>query len=208
MNQISKTVDSWVSEEEIPVSPALKIIRESDPWYGMTEEEVDDAKEFIRCYINQEFEILLQIPAEPLHNDFWSPTHQDFQESAFNTHDFQKGQRPFNKYGYRIKRILEQVKDLALLHSCISQQEGRSNVQRRYENLVDDEFRGRLLYYVSKYKFSEDEESRFRLKMKIRELNRRILACKMIWERYSPWEAWGGPIQDRDHAARQHTKTR
>jgi hypothetical protein len=34
-------------EEEIPVSPALKVIRANDPWHGMSEEEVvEDAKEF------------------------------------------------------------------------------------------------------------------------------------------------------------------
>jgi hypothetical protein len=51
MNQISQTVDSWISEEEIPVSPTLKVIRANDPWHGMSEEEIEDAKEFIRCYL-------------------------------------------------------------------------------------------------------------------------------------------------------------
>ena len=120
MNQISKTVDTWISKEEIPVSPILKIIRKKDPWYGMSEEEVEDRKEFIRCYINKEFEIILQIPIPPTENDFWFASYQDFLESAFNTYDYQKDQRPFNKYAYRIKKIMEEVKDLAILHSSIS----------------------------------------------------------------------------------------
>ncbi len=64
---------------------SFKIIRENDPWYGMSEEEVDDRNEFIRSYINKEFELLLQIPIQPSENDFWFTSHQEFMESAFNT---------------------------------------------------------------------------------------------------------------------------
>jgi hypothetical protein len=39
MKQISQTADTWVSQEEIPVSPALKVIKPNDPWHGMSEEE-------------------------------------------------------------------------------------------------------------------------------------------------------------------------
>ena len=59
MKQISQTADTWVSEKEIPVSPALKVIRPNDPWQGMSEEEVEDAKEFIRCHLLREHETLL-----------------------------------------------------------------------------------------------------------------------------------------------------
>jgi hypothetical protein len=33
-----------------------------------------------------------------------------------NTHDFLRIQIPFDRYDYRVRKILEQVKDLALLH--------------------------------------------------------------------------------------------
>jgi len=65
MDQISQTTDNWIGGDEIPVSPALKIIRGNDPWYGMSEEEGEDAKEFIRCYLNKDFENLLLIPTQP-----------------------------------------------------------------------------------------------------------------------------------------------
>ena len=188
MEQISQTTDNSISEDEIPVSPALKIIRGNDPWYGMSEEEVEDAKEFIRCYINKEFELLLQIPVEPIQNDFWFSSHQEFMESAFNTWDFQRDRKPFNKYGYRIKKVIEQVKDLAILHSCISQPEGKANAQRRYENLVDNEFRGRLMYWVEQYKRARYEERICWIKRRIAELNRRILQCQKVWEEYANCE--------------------
>ena len=55
--QISCTVDTWIDEESLPATPNLKVIRKNDPWYGMSEEEVEDRKEFIRCYINKDFEL-------------------------------------------------------------------------------------------------------------------------------------------------------
>lgn len=188
MNQISQTVNSWISEEEIPVSPALKVIRKTDPWYGMSEEEVEDAKEFIRCYMLKDLEIILQIPIQPRENDFWAPSHQDFLQSAFNTWDFQKDRRPFNKYACRIRKILEQVKELAILHSSISQPEGRAKIQRRYENLVDNEFRGSLIRLVERHQKTRDEEQRYEIRKKAAELNRKILECRKIWERYANWE--------------------
>ena len=187
MEQISQTVSRWVEEESYR-GAVLPVTSKRNPWYGMSEEEVEDRKEFIRCYINEDFKVLLQIPIEPRENDFWAPNHQDFLESAFNTWDFQRTQRPFNKYAYRIRKILEQVKDLAIYHSSTGQPEGKANIQRRYENLVDDEFRGRLLILAERYQRATGEEERYLLRRKISELNRRILQCQKIWEKYARWE--------------------
>jgi len=188
MNQISCTVDTWVDEESLPVTPTLKVIRVKDPWYGMSEEEVEDRKEFIRCYINKDFELLLQIPIQPSENDFWFSSHQELMESAFNTWDFQRGRKPFDKCGYRIKKIMEEVKDLAILHSSITSPDGRTNIYRRYENLVENEFRGRLMYWVEQYKRVAEEERRPQVRRRIAELNRRILQCQKVWEEYAHWE--------------------
>lgn len=188
MKQISQIVDSWISEEEIPASPGLKIIRVNDPWHGMSEEEIEGRKEFIRCYINKDFEILLQIPIPPRENDFWFVNYQDFLESAFNTWDFQRTLKPFNKYGYRIRKIMEEVRDLAIMHSSISQPEGRANTLRRYENLVENEFRDRLVSLAERYQSLIGEERRYLAQRKIAELNRRILQCEKIWQQYAYWE--------------------
>jgi hypothetical protein len=188
MNQISQTVDGWISEEEIPVSPALKVIRANDPWHGMSEEEVEDAKEFIRCYLLKDFELILQIQVQAQEKDFWAPNHQDFLDSAFNTWDFQRTQTPFNKYAYRIRKILEQVRDLAIYHSSTSQPEGKANIQRRYENLVQNEFRDRLFFLVERHQRARDEGQRYEIGKKIAELNRRIIQCQKIWKDYAHWE--------------------
>ena len=185
--QISQTVDRWVEEESHQRNLALKVIRKNGPWRDMPEEEIEDRREFIRCYLLKEFELLLMVPIQPRENDFWFSSHQEFMESAFNTYDFQKDRKPFDKYGYRLKKVLEQVKDLAILHSCISQTEGRDNIYKRYQSIVENEFRVPILNLVDRLNKVTDNEKRLEIFHKIVDLNRRIYQCKTVWERYSPY---------------------
>jgi len=190
--QISTTVDSWIVEEELPVRANLKVIKRRDPDYGLAEDEIADRKEFIRCYLLRDFGLLMMIPKQDEAVDFFIPDCDvsESEYSAFNTHDFQRTLRPFNKYGYAIKKLMERVKDLAILHSSISSPQGRLETYRRYEAFVNREFRNRLLSLTERYKRIEDDEKKAWLKRKIAELNRRILGCKRIWERYAPPENW------------------
>ena len=185
--QISQTVSQWIQHESNP-GPVLPMASKNNAWYGMSEEEVEDRGEFIRCYLNKDFEALLQIPLDPRENDFWAPSHQEFRESAFNTWDYQKTQAAFNKYGYRIRKVMEQVKDLAILHSSISHSEGKANIQRRYQNLMDNEYRSRLMYWVEQYRGAKDEDRICQIKRRIVELNRRILQCQKVWTEYAAWQ--------------------
>ena len=186
---ISEAVDRWMEEETKPRDRRISVVRKSSPWCGMSEEEIEDRREFIRCYLLKDLELLLMIPLPSLENDFWFSSHQEFLESAFNTYDFQKNQRPFDRYDYRVRKVMEQVKDLALLHSCISQPEGRKNIQTRFEALVESEFREQLLSLVDRYKRTFDEERMAELRRKIAKVSSHILECKTIWQRWSPWEA-------------------
>jgi hypothetical protein len=47
-----------------------------------------------------------------------------------------------------------------------------------------------LLSLIKKYNKVDHEDRRHLLKQKIAKLNRRILECKRIWERYAPAENW------------------
>jgi hypothetical protein len=189
---ISNTVDSRFVEEELPVAANIKVIRRSDPNYGLSEDEIQDRLEFIRCYMLQDFELLMMISKQTTEVDFFivDCTADDVEYSAFNTHDFQRQQRPFNKYHYAMKKIMERVKDLAIMHSCISSPEDRQDVYQKYEALVNSEFRKQLLPLTKQYRWWQNEEKRYQLKQRIAKLNRRILECKIIWERYAPPENW------------------
>jgi len=131
--EISRTVDASIAEEELPVRPRLKVIRKNDPDYRLSEHEIEDRNEFIRCYIFQAFELLLLIPKQAPEGDFCivDVTVEAEEYSAFNTHIFQRQLRPFNRYHYAVRKILERVKDLAIMQSCIISPEGRQEAYRR-----------------------------------------------------------------------------
>jgi len=185
--QTGYAADSQITEEELPVRANLKVIRRNEPNHGLTEDEIKDRNEFIRCHLLKDLELLLMIPKQDPENDFFI---HDFQESAFNTHDFQRKLEPFNKYAYRIKKVMEKVMDLAIMHSAISSKEGRQNTLKTYEALVENEFRDRLLTLAGRHKWAKDEAKRSWLKKEIAKLNRRILECKKVWESYAPPENW------------------
>ena len=185
---ISETVDKWLKEETQPRVRRLTAVRKNSPWYGMSDEEIEDRREFIRYYLNKDFELLLLIPDKPRANDFWFASQEEFRDSPFNTWDYEKKYGAFDKHGYRVKKVLEHVKDLALLHSCISQPEGRKNTLNRFEVVIKEEFRNPLLEVIEGYRKTFNEERRAQLRSKIAKISQHILECKMVWEKFSLWE--------------------
>jgi len=178
----------WIDGEELPVSPTLRVERRCDPWLGYTEEEVEDCKEFIRWYVGQDFALLLVIPVHPRETEIWFEDYEEFRTSAFNTNDFERIRPPFDKYRYRVKKVLEKVKDLAILYSCLTTVEGREHTMGRYENLVIREFREKLMSLVKEYQGTMDFDEKMLLKTKIAEQSRRIMKCKEVWQKYSTCE--------------------
>jgi hypothetical protein len=192
VEQIGCTAGNWIDEKELPIKANLKVVRRNDPDYGLTEDEIHDRNEFIRCHLLSEFQLLTMIPKQDRENDFFIAdcAVDDPEYNAFNTVDFQKTQRPLNKYAYAMKKIMERVKELAIMHSSISDKDGRRATYQRYEALVDREFRHRLLTLVDRHKRQPDEEKRYWMRSKIAELNRRILESKRIWAQFAPPENW------------------
>ena len=188
---ISAEIDSWIVEEELPVWAGLKVIRCNDPDCSLTEDGIDERNEFINWYLLQDYALLLLVPRQTTEAGFFIPdidvTATEY--SAFNTHDFQDSLKPFNKYGYAMRKIMERIKDLAILHSCISSEVGRANVYRKYEALLEAKFRSRLAQLIERCQRTEDPDRKLDLKLKIAELTRRILEAKKIWERFAPWDS-------------------
>jgi len=190
MKYMQKAVyENYIPEEELPVKAGLKVMRTIGPDYGMSEDEIADRNEFIRCHLARELELLMMIPSPAQEEEnFFIPDYHasDDAYSAFNTHDFQRTLKPFDKYAYAMKKIMERVEEIAILHSVMSREEGRENTSRRFNALVDYEFREPLFSYVDRYKAAKTDEQRQRLKQKIGELNRRILEANKAWERLAP----------------------
>jgi len=192
MNHRQKAIyEDRIPEEELPVRAGIKVVRRNSSDYGLSEDEIADRNEFIRCYLAREFELLMMIPSPAQEENFFIPDYHasDDAYSAFNTHDFQRTLKPFDKFGYAMKKIKERVEAIAILHSVISREEGRENTFRRFNALVEFEFREPLFSYVDRYKAAKTDEQRQRLKQKIGELNRRILEAKKAWERLAPQDA-------------------
>ena len=189
MNNVYKTAHTiCIPEEELPVRANMRVIHRTDPNYGMSTDEVADRNEFIRCYLMREFEALMMIDADEHDDSFFIPdyTVADDGYSAFNTVDFQQTMEPFDAYGYAMGKIMDRVKNLAILYSSITRDEGKQNTLRRFNSLVEYEFRERLLGCVDRFHAAQTDEQRETLRKKIGELNRRIMECRKIWERYAP----------------------
>jgi hypothetical protein len=60
-----------IPEEELPSRAGLIVIRKNDPNYGLSDEEIQDRIEFIRCYLLKEFEIILSVPRQDHTDDFF-----------------------------------------------------------------------------------------------------------------------------------------
>ena len=176
----------------LPTRAGFRVIRKNDPDLGLTDDEIQDRIEFIRCYLFKDFELLMMIPKQTCENDFFVQDCDVCQEeySAFNTHDYQRHLRPFNKYAYAMKKVMERVKDLAIMHSCCTYIEDQTAVSRKYQAYIERKFRSRLLNTIKQYRQTQGEKRRHDLKQRIKTLNRRILECRRIWERYAPAENW------------------
>jgi len=172
--------------EELPARAGLKVVRLNDPNNGLTEDEIQDRNEFIHWYLQTDFSLIRMIPVQA-EKDFFSFDITD-PTSAFNTHDFQRTIEPFDRYGYAMKKIMERVKDLAILHSVVGSDEDRLQIQKRYESLVEIEFRAQLVNLLVRFRLTASQYRTQKIKQRIGEINRRILECKRIWEQYAPWD--------------------
>ena len=186
--EISKQVQDWIHEQDLTSNAALKPVNKFDELYPESEEEQQAYWDFIHWAINREHALLLYIRKQPNENDFWQ---LDLDEtgtdvSAFNTADFERLHNySFDKYAYKIKKIYEKVQDLGLLHSCVSTKEGKTNIHRRFRNLIESEFKERAEILVETYKKYPQLISKEKVFDKVTELNINIRKCNRIWHQHA-----------------------
>jgi len=190
--QINGIVGSWIDEEDVPPRADLKIIRTSaqyfDPCEGMDEDEREAYWDLVHWAVTREHAMLLSIPKPQNEHDFWTVELDEFGNnvSAFNTMDFERLYPDrFNKYHYKLRKIYEQVMDLAITHSCISNEQGKKNTKKRFIHLVENEFRDRAVMLSETYKKYPVWMNKEKLLKEIAELNNRIRTCKEIWQKWA-----------------------
>lgn len=179
-----------IPPEELPVGAGLRVIRKNDPDFGFSDDDISRRYEFIDWYLRQEHEALFLIPkpANASSDDFFIPdvTPADAGYGAFQSMDYQRNRPSFDACGYALKKIFERAEDLAILHSVISSSERRADIRRRFEGVIELEFRSRIPGLVAGYRASCTPGRKQFLKRKIGSVNRSIIRCRMIWEQNSP----------------------
>jgi hypothetical protein len=191
--------DNRIAAEDLPAPASLKVIRRSDPNYGLSEDEIQDRHEFINCYMLQEFELLMMIPKQAQGNEFFmcDCTVEDAEYSAFNTHDFQDAQKPFNKYAYAVRKTLERVKELAVMHSCISQPENRKLMFDRFKSFMAFKFIDRVEELARDLHTDISKAAQAQIKREIAKIGRSVQQCKAIWEQHAAPEIQASPADAR-----------
>ena len=165
---------------DLPASAGLKVIRRNDPWLGYTEDEKDEAMEFIAWYVQSEHEPIMRVAESQSQAWFdWSDP-----QSAFNTWDFERvcGKFEVDKWRYRVAKILEHIKDLAIMHSCLSNQDGRQNTIRRARLVVQDEFMAPAIEHMKRSQRSRDPEGASHYRCKARQLLHLVEKAAEIWQ--------------------------
>lgn len=111
--QIGYEVDSWISEEELPVPGCLKVLKAVNPLYDcithpvtgelifapMDEDEIQEYNEHRYWFLTKDYHLIMSLP-KPEDDDFKIPIELDGDETlsfAFSSMDFQRA-NPFNKY--------------------------------------------------------------------------------------------------------------
>ncbi len=185
--KIVSAVEGWIVAEELPAGAGLNVIRPNDPHAGLSRDEIEEWAEFIAWYLRQDMAVLLLIPAPAGSDDFYLADHQvtETEYSAFCTHDFQRLMRPFNKADYAYKKLLERVRDLGLLYSVLSDEEGRRNTRDRFRTLLERELSERLGRLLLALQRTSDREKKDALIKRIGRIQRQVRECEAVWERYS-----------------------
>ena len=186
MNQ-EKTVENWIDEEDLASRATLKPIHRFDGLYPEDAEESEAYWDFISWYLSRDFVELLRIPKAVTEDDFWTLEDDNSISFPYSSVDYQR-LHPFDSYAYRLKKIYGRARDLAILHSAISQEAGRENIQKRFAGLVDEEFRSKVMTLLENYRKHPHLVDKAKLRRRAAELNGEIQRCKEIWKRYAYWE--------------------
>lgn len=178
--------DLGICFDDLPVNPTLKIIRvDRDITEEMNDEEIIDWAECQRRVIANDYKELDIIPHVVSEIVDLRQIEDGVDVSAFNTADWLRGKREFNKVAYAKQQIVERIKDLAILYSCISSEQGRNNTKRKALSLLENKHKAIALAYLKQMQNTSDFEKKQELRRKILQINAEIRHLLSIWKKFS-----------------------
>lgn len=184
---VVNAVEGWIVESELPNNRALKALRLNHPNHGLTEDEIEERNEFIAWFLRQELTLLDIIPTPESDNSFFIADLEvtDTEYSAFNTHDYQRMKSRPNWAVIAKQKLIDRVQELALLHSCISQEAGKANTKERFKKFLEDEFQEKLEKLAQRLHKAKDSAGQADIRCKIGQIQRQILELHQVWAEHA-----------------------
>ncbi len=181
--QISYAVDGMIAKEDLPPGPGLRVLKGFSIYAGMDEDEIEAYLEFRHWYLRQDFWLLDLVPVKPFEiYCFEEPDDAiSFPFGSIGRGEFS----PYQKYQYKIRKVMERIQDLAQTFSCISHETGRKNIQKRYENLLYKEFQSRILSIVKQYDKYRQYMDFKAVKNRIAKQNMLQFEAKEVWNKHA-----------------------
>ena len=159
---------------DIPTTPRLKVLKGFDLLDEFDDESAEDYRDFMSWFLQKDHALINQIPGGKQTGFFIS----EFEDSAFNSCDFQTDAPKFDRYTYRIRKVMERIDDLAMQHSCITTPEGRDNVRRMCQGVIESEFLIEAL--------EAQQKGDKRSVEKANRLMEHVKKCAKVWEGWNP----------------------
>lgn len=181
--QIKNDVDLWIAAEDLPQG-GLKVLRGFDAYEGMDDDEIEAYLDYRHWYMSKDYALLLTIPKPIVEFDFW-PEADDANSFAFGSMDFQRLKGELNKHHYRLKTIFERVVDLAQTFSCLRDTAGRSNIKKRYEELVNFEFRREAIELATTFSEFKAWMNPDKVNKRLKYLYLNIGRCESHWHKHA-----------------------
>lgn len=178
---ISIEVDRWITEQELPTRPFLKRISQYDDLYPEDPDEYEAYCDFISWYLSLDYLPLTIIPAVATEKFVIEVDEFGNNVTAFNTVDYLR-LNPFSKYHYRIKKMYERVKQLAIAFSTNSTREGKEIAIERFKQLINSEFRDKVIEILRTLTINPEHPKKNDLLEKIQDYNAKIRRCRQIWD--------------------------
>jgi len=196
VEMLTEVDDEYIDPEDFVDSYAVRPTSQMEDF--LRERGVDPTNpEEVRDYwydvfnlgFNQGNEVLDKIPVKSGMDRYPMPEPHDAISHPFASGDYMdRHKNPFDAEHYRFKETLERTKDLAISFSSLSHEEGRENMQKKYNEILEPlvEKKKAMLDGYSKHPQYFNKSRLFEVVLP--DLSRKIAKIKGVWDQYSNWK--------------------